>query len=314
MSWLFSQALVAEYSAASCSAGAPSAPSNTTPTPQAFLSRDKTTDAWNRFPSGMTCEPLTESRGEELLKSFLVASHAPTSVPPARAQELKASSQDCGPKWRALSVKFDRALSSWKTAHCLLSEDLPWFSVTLPKWGMMRAGELWERTMLALPISGTGAGLWHTPRANECSERSETFVKRNADRGAHCFSGLSAQVRAFPRMWPTPTGIDNPQVRGVGKAAKHPKRGTTLGGAVRMWPTPTVQDSKNNGAPSQMERNTKPLNAEVGGALNPDWTEWLMGWPIGFTASDALATDKFQQWLRSHGVFLVAQAMTEEAA
>jgi hypothetical protein len=115
-------------------------------------------------------------------------------------------------------------------------------------------------------------------------------------------------------MWPTPTGIDNPQVRGVGKAAKHPKRGTTLGGAVRMWPTPTVQDSKNNGAPSQMERNTKPLNAEVGGALNPDWTEWLMGWPIGFTASDALATDKFQQWLRSHGVFLVAQAMTEEAA
>jgi hypothetical protein len=74
--------------------------------------------------------------------------------------------------------------------------------------------------------------------------------------------------------------------------------------AIKIWPTVTVQDAKNNGAPSQMVRNTKPLNAEVGGALNPDWTEWLMGWPIGHTASAPLATDKFQQWLRSHGVCL----------
>jgi DNA (cytosine-5)-methyltransferase 1 len=31
---------------------------------------------------------------------------------------------------------------------------------------------------------------------------------------------------------------DNNQVRGVGAAANHPHRGTTLGGAVRNWPTP----------------------------------------------------------------------------
>jgi len=70
------------------------------------------------------------------------------------------------------------------------------------------------------------------------------------------------------------------------------------------WPTPTVQDSKNNGAQSQMERNTKPLNAEVGGPLNPTWVEWLMGWPLGWTDCDASATDKFQQWLHAHGEFL----------
>jgi hypothetical protein len=268
MSWLFSQALVAEYSAGNYSDGAPSAPSNTTLTPPAFLWRDKTTDAWSRFPSGMTCGPLTDDRGEELLKSFLAGSRVQTSVPPARAPESPASSQDCGPRWRALSVKFDRASSSWKTAHCLLSEDLPWSSVTLPKWGMMRAGELWERTMSALRTSVTASGLWPTPTTDSASDRSK----------------------------------------------KYAQGGMPLALAIKIWPTVTVQDAKNNGAPSQMVRNTKPLNAEVGGALNPDWTEWLMGWPIGHTASAPLATDKFQQWLRSHGVYLEAQAMTEEAA
>jgi len=37
------------------------------------------------------------------------------------------------------------------------------------------------------------------------------------------------------------------------------------------------------------------------GHLNPDWTEWLMGWPIGWTDSKQLETDKFQQWWNSHG-------------
>jgi len=68
----------------------------------------------------------------------------------------------------------------------------------------------------------------------------------------------------------------------------------------KMWPTPTVQDAKNNGSPSQMRRNTKPLNAEVGGKLNPDWVEWLMAWPIGWTDSKPLATDKFRQWRQQH--------------
>jgi hypothetical protein len=83
-------------------------------------------------------------------------------------------------------------------------------------------------------------------------------------------------------LWPTPTGQDNPQVRGVGKTIGT-KRGTTLGGAVRMWPTPTKQDASNNGGSSQYQRNTRPLNAEVGGSLNPAWVEWLMGFPEGWT-------------------------------
>jgi hypothetical protein len=66
--------------------------------------------------------------------------------------------------------------------------------------------------------------------------------------------------------------------------------GLNLAQAVRFWPTPTTQDASNNGPPSQMRRNTKPLNAEVGGALNPTWVEWLMGFPLGWTDCGDSAT------------------------
>ena len=167
MSWLFSQALVAAYSEASCSDGEQSAPSNTTPTPQAFLSRDKTTDAWSRFPSGMTCEPLTADRGEELLMWFRAGFLVRTYRQPARGRASTESVAVCGEKWRASSVRYDRSTSSWKTAHCLLSEDLPSCSVTLPKWGMMRSGELLEPHTLPHLTKDSACG-WSvpTPRAS----------------------------------------------------------------------------------------------------------------------------------------------------
>lgn len=43
---------------------------------------------------------------------------------------------------------------------------------------------------------------------------------------------------------------------------------------------------------------------EIGGLLNPNWVEWLMGWPIGWTDCDASGTDRFRQWCDSHGMSL----------
>jgi hypothetical protein len=105
-------------------------------------------------------------------------------------------------------------------------------------------------------------------------------------------------------LWPTPRAqkvssekADSWQKRQqAGKVATPP-----LPLAAAMWPTITAQDAKNNAGASQFQRNTKPLNVEAAlhcshptptatGAvsqpiLNPAFTEWLMGWPIGWTES-----------------------------
>jgi hypothetical protein len=50
-----------------------------------------------------------------------------------------------------------------------------------------------------------------------------------------------------------PRKISNQGVSGSVGLARH----------VKLWPTPTVQDSANNGGPSQFDRNSLPLNAAV---------------------------------------------------
>ena len=37
-----------------------------------------------------------------------------------------------------------------------------------------------------------------------------------------------------------------------------------------------------------------------GKLINPEWMEWLMGWPIGWAALKPLGMDKFQLWRQQH--------------
>lgn len=72
--------------------------------------------------------------------------------------------------------------------------------------------------------------------------------------------------------------------------------------AHRRLATPTATDARANGPASQLRRRSPPLNAQAGGSLNPQWVEWLMGWPIGWSGCAPLAMAKFLQWLRQLGV------------
>jgi hypothetical protein len=77
---------------------------------------------------------------------------------------------------------------------------------------------------------------------------------------------------------------------------------------VKLCPTPTVgslkcagtlQEWGGSGARKTM---SKPFSAEeMAGHLNPEWVEWLMGWPIGWTALEPLETARFQEWQQQHG-------------
>lgn len=100
-------------------------------------------------------------------------------------------------------------------------------------------------------------------------------------------------------LLPTPTAHDAHKPHKSDLTAR--QGGRSLAASV-MYPTPTCQDAKNNGSKSQQLRKTPPLNAVIGGPLNPEFVEWLMGWPIGWTDCAPLETDKFRQWLQQHSV------------
>ncbi len=56
---------------------------------------------------------------------------------------------------------------------------------------------------------------------------------------------------------------------------------------LRLWRTPTVNDSHNANLPaSQINRSSvigQLMREGMSGSLNPEWVEWLMGFPTGWT-------------------------------
>ena len=304
MSWLFSQVLVEEYSEESFSDGELFAPLNGTPMPQAFLWRDKTTDAWSRFPSGMMCKPLTASHGEAALMSFLAAFPAQISVALGKAQASTEKPAGCGDTWPASLAKFDPASSSWRTHQCLLFEDSTECLATLPRWGMMRGGELWELTTPVLPTDETESGLWPTPRAQEPGSTTEGYGRGLKE----LIEGKSQK----PCKWPTPRSCTAMAATITPESAWAENRFPNLETMVgrRLWPTSGAnEDSYRLGGNSQQSKSLGAMarrealaeQPESGGQLNPTWVEWLMGWPLGWTDCAALATARFRQWCDSHG-------------
>ncbi len=127
---------------------------------------------------------------------------------------------------------------------------------------------------------------WGSMRNGACSERGIP-VRRTGGIG-------------FGSWLPTPTVSTHWSNRSMSDGAA--VRLTLCGMAAKnTWPTPTAHNAKETNAPSESKRNTPTLAAQVGGHLNPTWVEWLMGWPIGWTDCEPLATDRFRRWRRLHG-------------
>jgi hypothetical protein len=222
MSWLFSQALVEEYSGDTSSDGEQSALLSGKPTQLAYCAPDKMTDFSRLSQFGMMYRPLTESRGEELLMSYLAGFHAKTSVPLEKAQALTESDQECGEKWRGSFTKYSPVTHSWKTHQCSLLGDLDEFSETWPQWGLMRDGECWEQRTLEQSIRGTESGLLPTPNARDWKD-GQTAGNRKSP-------GLGVVAH-----WPTPVSDDTSY-----RKAKYAQGGTALstkaGGQLNpMW-------------------------------------------------------------------------------
>jgi len=214
---------------------------------------------WLRRLSGLTCEP---SRADDFAEKWISSqqdSHASLSHTLADFKEQKISAT-FGPMFQGSSAKLDPQSLCWKTSQVSLVSQARLSLRTWPKWGLIVRGELYE-----------------------------------LQKPAH----LTEERDSLPFVWPTITTNDH-------KRAPYQiadgKRYPTLNGAVKNWPTPTTDSTTirtkkyaQGGLPLSMavQEVLTPTNHtnQQSGHLNPEWVEWLMGWPIGWTESAPAETE-----------------------
>jgi hypothetical protein len=163
----------------------------------------------------------------------------------------------CGPCSPSAFAWYDRDTHCWKTFQGTLVSGLDTYSQTWPRSGMTVGGTAYQ-----LPASA------HRTSATEYS-----------------------LLLHGEELWPTP-------IAHLAKEGAYPAEGTrntpTLTWEVvngrRLLPTPQSGDDLDRGGPNTpaIQRRVakgKQINPSmtVTGKLNPEWVEWLMGFPVGWT-------------------------------
>ena len=206
---------------------------------------------------------------KDWLMSLPPVSRANHSPLPAN-REGPTTHATCGPPLFELYKKSDQDLFSWRMCQGLFQVDISeQSSETWPKAFMMREGVVYPLPSLGPIISETGSG-----------------------------SGLYERG-----MWPTPKAWDAEM--GTPRTSGRPiKRVTHLGTAARYWPTPQSRDGDQRGAQGKRYHNPERSNdlpdatAASGytGPLNPEFVEWLMWWPRGWTSLEPMNPQHIQDW------------------
>jgi hypothetical protein len=171
------------------------------------------------------------------------------------------------------------------------------YSETWPRSGMTLNGKAYPLRPLVRLTSDGESSSWPTPNALDHVQKRTTHGRGNLTlQGA--VGGVNPVDAERHGLWPTPTANQyecDPEVWGPRRERLKAEKkngngfGLTLSMAVQerhRWPTPTVDDSSNvtrdSGCYQSLTRAIRSSQPD-GGALNPTWVEWLMGFPEGWT-------------------------------
>lgn len=227
---------------------------------------------------------------------FLASHTVSPGSEPARAMTAR-SGRKCAALLRThdpLSCLVRTCLESsrWNSTACLMT----WNVSATPR------GRLLFRLVPWTPDTDeTEFGLWPTPKATTAGA---DFAKLERSK-----TGISLQTAV--RLWPTPTKQDGENNAGPSQwerntpplnvavkmwqtpraegfdAGKHRGKADSLHSQVKLYPTPMV-GSTNPAAHNQISGQFRDQMkaAGVDGPLNPQWVEWLMGYPHDHTACE----------------------------
>lgn len=251
--------------------------------------------------SAQSMSPESALAIQELARAAITAMTENLSISLQEVFRARTSAlQDMEQAWQASEAVFsgksygsvanwDPDLSSWKTCQqSLITEARKW-SEPLPPWGMTVDGALYPLRMSAPTISGKDGFYWPTP---------------SQLKGKHGWN-LATAIN----FWPTPRAQDGKhgaitpteatRKRLISGQANLPE--AVVESSRKFFATPAARDYRYpNSQESQERRNTyssrgQQLPNQIGGPLNPQWVEWLMGYPAGWT----VLPDWVMQWYRS---------------
>ena len=326
MSWLYLPVSAVEYSGrVTCSDGGRSAMLSGTSTRSKSSRRGSKTGTCTTRRYGTTHLRSTGDRGLDWWMSCLRDSRANRSA--MQESNLRETTRATGGLPRSESfARYDRKSHGWRTSQASFMEStvtLTPFSGTWPRQGTVLNGDAFQRRKLERRIEGSDSGYWSTPRAGNPGSRpngkggkvlAEEVKKsllptpisgRSTWMNSHGRKAYTLAGMAKHQMWPTPTAqdADNSTL-----PASQVTRDSLVGAIMRKYPTPQATSWGSTGSRSQLqtlvdsgtitEDENRKMSAGNGGQLNPNWVEWLMGWPIGWSALEPLGTDRFQMWLR----------------
>lgn len=277
-----------------------------------LLDKESTTEFYQSPQSSLTCvsssSPVQLESTEDLrtwLQGGSRASHFPQQV--SRWEPTIPAT--CGPQLSMSSMRFDPDTASLRTLQLSLIPDISEpSSETWPKAGIVCVTEFYPQVSWERRIGEIGYGLWPTPNSQEPGwvvGGTVEVVDKNGNPPTHhnqrFYDKKTGRIvqKGLPQivnMWPTPRANERQQVNSRDNYV-------SLSKAVKQFPTPTSSDAdkwnnrtvdecKDGGHSVRIANVVAPGN---GGQLSPDWTEWLMGWPTGWTSLKTLTN--IDDWL-----------------
>lgn len=208
-----------------------------------------------------------------------------------------------GPTWLVPLAHYDPDLSCWRTSQGMFPSDWPTSSETCPRWGMTRAGELFELPTPALPTAApaSSSSLLPTPLTTDWNTPGTQW---GASQGRE-------QLRDIRVLLPTPVVNDmgegkTPETWDAWTDSMKARHGNGNGHgpslsieALRLLPTPRASDGE-KGGPNQ--------RGSSGDLMLPSAVVQLLPTP---SAADALGGHLSRSGDRSHELLLpgVAKAL-----
>lgn len=267
--------------------------------------------------------PISLKSTEDLRKYLALAFPASLSQSQVSKRQ-KTMSETCGLPLSKLLKKYSQRFSlekmfqvccrlenhNWVTEQIdLFADTSELFYATFPKQGMVESGTLFSARMIStVSIDENGYGLeqkkseWLTPTASENKQDIDKFKKRMEKYpNGTTMPSLSNQVAEFP----TPNTMDGMPPKS--EAALHKEmtvhrpgrsRPCNLRDVVNLYPSPRASEYKGSGKKGSkshqhmLDRSylcaVVQDDEEETKHLNPDWTEALMMWPVGWTSLEPM--------------------------